>query len=110
MRLRIGERECARLGSDMADQALTHPQPGLVDGFGIEAFGREEFEHVAGAADVDRAHLGDHVGGNDQHDLVETGLRGPGRGHDVAQPPEQAARSRDGRRRRAHVPSARVRR
>ncbi len=59
----------------IADQALADPQPGAVHRLGPQPFGREQLEHLARPHDVGRADLGDHLGGDDAHDLLEPLLR-----------------------------------
>ena len=74
----------------------TRPSPGLqmrvVDGDRVQAFRREQFERSVAAAQVERAHLGDHVRGDQHHDLVEARLHALARGHDLAQAAQQLPR------------------
>ena len=51
-------------GGAQADDALTHAQPRTADGFLVQAFGCREFQDVARARDVDRAHFADQFGGD----------------------------------------------
>ena len=75
VRLRIGKRQRPRGRGDDADQALADAQPGAMHRLGTQALGGEQLEHLAGAHDIGRAHLGDHLGGDDAHDPVEPLLR-----------------------------------
>ncbi len=58
----------------------------------LQTFGGIEFEDPVGMQDIDRAHLGHHVGRDLRHDLVEPGLRADRLRHDLAQAAEQDAR------------------
>jgi len=87
----VGQRHGAAMGGDLADQALAHPQAGLVDGGLAQAVGGEQLQHLAGAHDVAGADLGLQGVGDGAHDLVEPLLSGPATGHDVAQPRQEAA-------------------
>ena len=73
--MRIGGRvrQIHRLGGfgDQADQALALLQAGVVDGGAVEAFGGEQLQHLAGAAQIDRADFRHHVGGDDGDQLVQ---------------------------------------
>ena len=89
MRLGVGQRQRPRGRGDDPDQALADPQPRPVHRLGPQPLGGEQLEHLAGAHDVGRADLGDHVGGDDADDAVEPLLRGARPGHDVAQTAQQ---------------------
>ena len=86
MALRIREAERPRMGRDVADQAFADPEAGAMHGRGIEALRGEEFEPLARAQHVDRAHFCDQVAGDDAHDFVEALLGGARPRHHVAQP------------------------
>ena len=93
VRLGVGERQrLGRLG-DEADEALAGLHGGEMDGFAVEAFRGVELERPVGAHDVDRAHLGDHVGGDQDHHPVEARLRADRLRHDLAEAAQQDARS-----------------
>ena len=91
MRLRVGERQRPAAGGDDPDQPLADPQPGAMHRLGPQPLGGEQLEHLAGAHDVGRADLGDHLGRDHPHDAVEPLLRAARAGHDRAQPAQQAA-------------------
>ena len=80
----------------------TRPSPGRMrgqmDGLAVEALGGEQLHGAVGARDVKRAHLGDHVGGDEHDDAVQARLCGDRLRHDFAEPPQQQSRSA----RRAH--------
>ena len=86
MALRVGQRQRPVMGGDVADQALADPQARAVHGRGIEALGGEQFEHFAGAQQVDRADLGNHLVGDQAHDLAQRVLDGVGTRHRVPEP------------------------
>ncbi len=75
MGLGVGERE--RLGGrgDQADEALPGAHRREVDGLAVEALGGKQLERAVAAHDIDGADLRHHVGGDQDHDLVETLLR-----------------------------------
>jgi hypothetical protein len=87
--MRVGRRigQVHRLGGfrHQADQALAFLQPGLVHGGTGQALGGEQFQHLAGAAQIDGADLRHHVGGDDADQLVQPGLRAGLFRHDLAQ-------------------------
>ena len=93
MFLRVGEVERPGTGRDGADQALAEPQLREVDGVGVQTFGGVELEHRIGAQHIERAHLGDHVGGDIAHDTVEPLLRLQRLLHELAEPFQQNARA-----------------
>ena len=66
---------------------------GLVNGRGIKALGGEQFQQIIGAQQIERAHLGHHVGGDGAHHHVEPGLRVLRLRHDFAQTPKQHTRT-----------------
>ncbi len=92
----VGQGQRALLGGDFADQALPDPQPRPVYGRGAKSLGREQFEHVPGATDVDRADLGPHVLGDDRDDPGETSLPVPLARHDVANAGQETAQNQNG--------------
>ena len=98
MVLRVGKRERFGRRRDQADEALAGPHRGQMHRFAIEAFGGEQLERPVGARDIDRAHFGDHVRGDQDDDAVQTRLRRDGLRHDLAEPSQQESRSA----RRAH--------
>ena len=91
MGLGVGERNRPGTRGDVADHAFADAQAGLVHRRLVQALGGVEFQHVAGAPQVQRTHLGDHVGRDQGDDPVETLLAGdrPGAGHDIADTPQQ---------------------
>ena len=91
--LGVGERE--RLGGcgDEADEALGRAHGSEVHRLSVQALGGVEFEAAVAPHDIDRADLGDHVGGDMDHDLVEARLRAHRLRHDFAEPAQQKARS-----------------
>ena len=93
MVLGIGETERAGMGGNVAHQPLTEAKPGGVNRLAAEPVGREQFKDFAGAAQINRTHLGHQVGGNRARHLVEAGLSRAARGHDFAQAPQQNARA-----------------
>jgi hypothetical protein len=94
-RVVLGFRQIDRIGlaRDQADQALVLPQHGLVDGLAIEALAGIELERRVHAQHVDGADLRHHVGGDQDHDLVEAFLRADRLRHDLAKPAQQYART-----------------
>ena len=58
---------------------------GVVHRLAVEAFSGEQLERGIAAAQVERAHLRNHVGGDQDHDLVETCLCALALGHHLAQ-------------------------
>ena len=70
--LRIRKRHGTGVGGDGADQSLAHLKAGIVDRRGFETGCGEKLQYFAGPQNVDRAHLGDEVGGDDAGDLVQT--------------------------------------
>ena len=98
MVLRVGERERFRRARDEADEALVRSHRRLMHGLPVEAFGCEQLQRPVRARHIERAHFGDHVGGDEDDDAVETRLRADRLRHDFAEPPQQQTRSA----RRAH--------
>ena len=96
MALRVVERERPGVGGDVADQALADPQARAMHGRGIEALGGEQLEHFAGAQQVDRAHLGHHLVGDQAHDLAQGFLGRGATRHRVPEPLEEHSRSGQG--------------
>jgi hypothetical protein len=91
VRLRICQRQRPGMRGDVADQTLADGEPGLVHRLLLEAVRGAEFKDVAGTRQIDRAHLGDHVAGDDAHGLVEPLLAASAARHQVAQALEQPA-------------------
>ena len=93
MRLRVRQVDGVGLARDQADQALVDPHHGLVDGFLVQALGGVKLERAVHAQHIDRAHLRDHVRGDQDDDLVEPVLRADRLRHDFAEPSQQHARA-----------------
>ena len=93
MRLRVGEIDGARLAGHEADQALVGAHHGVVDGVAVEAFGGVKFQRGIDAQHIDGAHLRNHVGGDQHHDLVKAFLRADRLRHRFAKPAQQHART-----------------
>ena len=89
MVLRVGERQAFRRLRDQPDQALVGAHRGQVHRLAVQPLGGVEFELGIGAQHVDRAHLGDHVGGDVHHDAVEARLGADRLRHHLAEPAEQ---------------------
>ena len=106
--LRVGELHRLGLLGDQADQALAGLQMRVVHGLGVEAFGGEQLERAVAAAQIDRAHLGHHVRGDQHHDLVEARLRALALGHDLAQAAQQLSRGANRDRHRVTVLAGRL--
>ena len=96
MVLRIVERQRTAVGSNVADQTLADPQPGTMDGRGVEALGCEQFQHFAGPQQVDRADLRHHFVRDQAHDLAQRHFDGLGTRHRVPEPLEEHSRSGQG--------------
>ena len=94
MRLRLGQDDRHRLRGDEPNQSFANHQPGSVNSVPMESFCREQLEYIAGAADVDRAHFGNKIAGDQHGDLVQMLLRCSRAGHHIAQITQQAARTR----------------
>ena len=86
MRLRVRKVDGAGLARDQADQALVGAQHRLVDGVALQAFGGVELQRGIDAQHIDGAHLRDHVGGDQHHDLVKAFLRADRLRHHFAKP------------------------
>ena len=71
-----------------------------MDGGAVEALGGEQFQHLAGAAQIDGADLRHHVGGDDGDQLVQPHLGAGLLRHDFAQAAQKQARTTDGHRHR----------
>jgi len=65
---------------------------GIVDGLRIEALGGEQLKRAVAALQIERAHLGHHVRGDQHDDLVEAGLRALAHRHRLAQAAQQLSR------------------
>lgn len=98
MVLGIVERQRPAVRRDVADQALADPEPRAMHGRGVEALGREQFQHFARAQQIDRADLGDHLVGDQTHDLAQRHFDGLGTRHRVPEPLEEHSRSGQGSR------------
>ena len=94
--LRIVERQRPPMGGDVAHQALADPEARAVDGRGVEALRGEQFQHLAGAQQVDRADLRHHLVGDQSHDLAQRHFDGLGTRHRVPEPLEEHSRSGQG--------------
>ena len=92
MMLRVGELQRLGLLRNQADQAFTRLQMRVVDGLGVEAFGGEQLERAVAALQIERAHFGDHVRGDQHHHLVEANLGALALGHHLAQASQQLSR------------------
>ena len=89
MALGVGGVDDVALRRDRADQTLADPHPGVVHRLCRQADGREQFEHFAGAIEVNRTDLRHEVGGDQLGDPVEPLLWRHRLGHDLDQPLEQ---------------------
>ncbi len=76
-RVMLGVGELLRLGllGDQADQTLARLQMGVVDGARVQALGGHQLERAVAPPQIERAHLGHDVGGDQHHHLVEASLR-----------------------------------
>ena len=92
MMLRVGELQRLGLLRDQADQTFTRLQMCIVDRLAVEALGGEQLERAVAALQIERAHFGHHVRGDQNHDLVEAHLRGLALGHHLAQASQQLSR------------------
>ncbi len=98
--MRIGRRvaevdRLARFGGK-AHKPLAILQPRAMHGFGVQTLGREQFEHIAGAPQIDRTDFRDHVGRDHAHQLVEARLGAGALRHDLAQAAQKNARTTGG--------------
>ncbi len=93
MALRVGEIERLGRARDLAHQAFAEREAGLVHGRRVQAFGGEELERLVGRHEIDRAHLGHHVRGDDLDHAVEARLRADGLGHQLAHAPQENSRA-----------------
>ena len=93
MVLGVGQRQGLGRGGDEADEALALPHGRLVDGFPVQPLGGVELEAAVRVEHIDRAHLGHHVEGDLDDDLVEARLGRDRLRHDLAQPAQQQSRS-----------------
>jgi hypothetical protein len=84
----LGIREGEGLGcfGNQADQTFTREHCGQMHSFAIETFGSKKFEPTIRAQHIERAHFSHHIGGDRDHDFIETSLSVDGLGHDLAQP------------------------
>ena len=94
--LGIGQGKWSGMSADIAHQAFAHPKTGLMHGGLQQAFGGEQFQHLAGPHDVAGTDLGHHVGGDQLDHFVQAVLGGAAGRHDVPQPAQQPARNRSG--------------
>ena len=85
MGLGVGELHRLAVLGDQADETLASLQMRVVHRLAVQAFGGEQLERGVAAAQIERAHLGHHVGGDQHHDLIETCLRALALGHHLAQ-------------------------
>ncbi len=72
-----------------ADQALAFAHPRIMDGGAVEAFGGEQFQHLAGTAQIDGTDFRHHVGSDDADQFVQAHLGGGLLRHDLAQATQQ---------------------
>ena len=93
MRLCVRQVDGGSLAGDQADQAFVGTQHGLMDGVALQSFGGIEFERGVDAQDIDRAHLRNHVCGDQHHDLVKALLRADRLRHHFAKSAQQHART-----------------
>ena len=91
MGLSMGEIERFGPLGDQTDQTLARPHRGFMHGLGGQTLCGIEFERAIGAHDIERAHFGNHVAGDQCHDFVKAFLRVDGFRHHFAEPPEQYA-------------------
>ena len=103
MGLRVGELHRLSLLGDETDQALAAAEMRVVHGLRIEAFGGEQLERPVAPAQIERAHLRHHVGGDQHHHLVEARLRALALGHHLAQAAEQQSWGANGGWHLAHI-------
>ncbi len=89
MVLRVGQGQRPGPGRDHADQALADPQPGVMHRRFLQALGGEQFQQVAGAPDVDRAHLRIQADGELADDPVQALLGRARARHDIADTRQQ---------------------
>ena len=92
MRLGIGEVQRFGAGGNRADQPLPHGKPRQMHRGFFKPFAGEQFENIAGAQQVDRAHFRIEPGGNQRHHLVQPRLRAGSLRHDVADLPQKRQR------------------
>ena len=93
MRLRVRQIDGAGLARHQADQALVRAQHRLVHGVALQAFGGVQLQGGIDAQHIDGAHLRNHVGGDQHHDLVKAFLRADRLRHHFAKPAQQHART-----------------
>ena len=98
MRLRIGEIERPGMCGDVADKAFADLQPGFVNRGMLQTLGSKKLKLLRRPHQIDRTHFGDHVGRDQDDDLVEPLLRRLRLRHDLAQPAEQDAGTANGAR------------
>ena len=89
MVLRVGERERLGRSGDEADQPFAGQHRRQVNSFAIKPFGGEQLERAVGVRHIERAYLGDHVGGDENDNAVEARLRRDRLRHDLAEPSQQ---------------------
>ena len=88
MMLRVGQRQRLGARGDQADEALAWPHGGQMDRLAIETLSGEQLHGAVASHDVKRAHLGHHVGGDEDDDAVQARLRGDRLRHHLAEPPQ----------------------
>ena len=80
-----------------ADKSLAFLQAGVVNRGAVQAFGGEQLQHLAGAAQIDGTDFRHHVGGDDRDQLVQPHLGGCLLRHDFAQAAQQQTWAATGR-------------
>ncbi len=90
----VGVDDAARC-SDRADQALAHGHARAMHRLARQPLGGEELQHIASPECVDRADLGDQVGGYQLDDAIEPCLPLDGQRHHLDHAPEQLAGARE---------------
>ena len=93
MCLRVGEVDGGGLACHQADQAFVGAHHGAVHRIAVEAFGGIQLKCQIDAQHIDGAHLRNHIGGDQHHDLVKAFLRADRLRHDFAKPAQQHART-----------------
>ena len=86
MVLRVRQVDRVGLARNQADQAFVRPQHGLMHCRTVQAFSGVELQRAVHPQHVDRADLRHHIGGNQDHDLVQAVLRADRLRHHFAKP------------------------
>ena len=82
---RVLERERFGFRRDQPHEPFAQLEGRHVHRLALETVGCEQFERTIIAQDIERAHIGPHVGGDEIDDLVEPFLAGQRLGHGLAQ-------------------------